>query len=359
MTPDRPNYAPEIRRALSDPTKVLDALGILGEGKNRRRQANGFLIVCPIHADRTPSLSVQSTPEGLMWKCWGCGAAGDVISLVAAVRGTSLRGPGFRDTLVECARLAGLWEIVDALEGRQPSAGTAPRTRPLASDVPLDPPNVPEAVQAPPRDYPPATEVTSLWETCRPVSDDPEVAEYLAGRAIDPDQVEGRALARVLPFAGGLPTWARCRGGTWREAAYRLILPMFDALGVMRTVRAWRVGGDAELPKRIPPSGHKAAAVVMGDQWATMMLRGGREPDRVVVAEGEPDFLTWATRVTDARTATIGIVSGSWTPELSERFPIGCRVDVRTDHDASGDRYAYEVYRGLLRRCFVYRSKEI
>jgi hypothetical protein len=358
MTAHRVNRAPEIRQALSDPTRVLEALGILGDGKQRRRQAGGWLICCPIHADRTPSLSVQAKPEGLLWRCWGCGAAGDVISLVAAVRGTSLRGRGFRDTLVECARLAGLWEIVDELEGRSPSAGTGPRTRFQEHPGPLPHLASPEPQEAP-RDYPPASEVSTLWDGCRPVSDDTQVSEYLAQRAIDPDQVEGRDLARVLPFAGGLPAWARCRGGTWREACYRLILPMFDVTGVVRTVRAWRVGGDSDLPKRLPPSGHKASGVVMADSWAAMMLQGTRAPTRVVVAEGEPDFLTWATRVQDARTAVVGIVSGSWTTELSGRFPVGCRVDVRTDHDAAGERYAAEVLSGLRRRCFVYRSSEV
>lgn len=359
MTTDRPNHVPAIRRALSDPTRVLEALGLLGTAKTRRRQANGWLIVCPVHADRTPSCSVQICDGVLLWKCWGCQATGDAISLVAAVRGTGLRGPGFRETLIECARLGGLYEIVEELEGRQPSAGTDPRPRPQAASVPLDPPSVPEAVQAPQRDYPPAGEVDALWESCRPVSDDSVVAEYLTGRAIDPDAVESRDLARVLPFAGWLPSWARCRGGTWREAWYRLILPMFDASGVMRTVRAWRVGGDPDLPKRLPPSGHRASAVVLADEWARLMLRGVREPKRVVVTEGEPDHVTWSTRVNDPHTAVIGIVSGSWTREIAERFPVGIRVDVRTDNDDAGNRYAAEVFEGLRRRCFVYRATEV
>lgn len=349
MNSDRPNYAPEIRRALSlDPKKLLEELGIFGDGRGHTRQANGWMVRCPVHAERTPSCSVQVKQGELVWKCWGCDAAGDAIALVAASRGLSL-GRGFRDTLIECARIAGLWGIVSELEGRSELRRDLPPRPPVAA-----PPARPEA----PRDYPDAGEVASLWEASRPVSDDPDVAAYLAGRAIDPDLVEAKDLARVLPFAGALPPWARCRAGNWREASYRLIVPMFDPAGTMRTVRGWRVGGDQELPKRLPPSGHKAAGVIMADQWAIAMLRGARQPERVVVTEGEPDFLTWATRVNEPRTAVIGIVSGSWTRELGDRFPVGCRVDIRTDHDAAGTKYANEFVSGLARRCFTFRSRE-
>lgn len=155
-----------------------------------------------------------------------------------------------------------------------------------------------------------------------------------------------------------MPPWARCRGGTWREASYRLIVPMWDAEGGLRSVRAWRVGGDPELPKRLPPSGCKASELVMADEWGLAMLRGQRAPERAVIAEGEPDTLTWMTRLNEPGTATIGIISGSWHAELADRFPIGTQVIVRTDQDVAGDRYYDQIRNGLKRRCFVSRSKE-
>lgn len=350
MNVDRPNRVPEIRAALHDATELLSALGILGDGNARQRQANGWIIRCPIHNDRTPSLSVQETKDGILWKCWGCDAGGDAISLVAAVRGTSLRGPGFRDTLLECARMAGLWRIVDELEGRTPLDPETPAPRPVAATPAR--PDVPE------RSYPPKGELDALWGECGAVADDEAAAAYLGGRAIDPDAVDARGLARTLPARGALPPWARCARGDWREAGYRVVVPMYVPGGEMRSVRAWRVT-DGDGPKRLPPSGCKASGLVMADEWAIAMLRETRAPSRVVVVEGESDFLTWGTRTSDPRTAVLGIVSGSWTAALAERFPVGARVVVRTDHDSAGNRYAADVIGGLKRRCFVFRSKEV
>lgn len=340
----------EIKRALSDPTRVLDALGILGEGRARQRQASGWIIRCPVHGDRTPSCSVQAKDGALVWKCHGCDASGDVLSLVAVVRGLSLRR-GFREVLVEAARLASLWHLVDELEGRGARETAPPRP---AATLPERP-----APAERPRTYPDGAE--AFWGQCVPVGEDAGVAEHLRGRAIDPDAVEGRDLARALPAAGDLPAWASYRGSadrarSWREAGYRLVVPMRDAAGAMRAVRGWRVT-EGEGPKRLPPSGCKASGLVMADGFGIAMLRGERAPARVVITEGEPDFLTWATRVRDARTAVIGIVSGSWGEPFAARVPLGARVDIRVDHDEAGDRYFAEIAKGLKRRTpAIYRS---
>jgi hypothetical protein len=346
---DRPNYAPEIRRTLTDPRGVCEQLGIITDnGSFTRQSGRGVIVRCPSpdHVENTPSCSIRVGPDGtIAVKCFGCEWGTDVLGLIAAVRGLSLTGAGFRDVLVEGARLAGLWGMVDELEGRSP---TADRPRPA--------PTLPQEAPEPPRTYPAGVE--SFWAGLDPVTADDEVAEYLSGRAIDPERVEARDLARTLPSAGSLPSWALCRGGTWREANYRLIVPVFDTNGELRGVRGWRVGGDPSLPKRIPPFGCRASGLLMADSWGLAMLRGTRAPERVVITEGEPDTLVWGTRLNDPSTATIGIVSGSWSSELAMRFPIGCRVDIRTHADAAGDRYAAEIESGLRRRCFVFRSKE-
>lgn len=343
MSQERRSHAPEIKRALWNPQRVLEALGVFGEGKNRRRQGkDGWVICCPMHADRTPSLSVQVVDGELAWRCHGsCGVGGDVLSLIAGVRG--LRIPSdFPQVLLEAARIGGLWHIVDELEGRE-------RVEPR----PIAPPEPPRQGPEAPRMYPDGIE--AFWGRLEPVSADSEVVAYLAGRKIDPDRVEVGDWARVLPDAGALPTWARCRGGSWREASYRLVVPVFDAEGIMRSVRGWRVGGDHELPKRIPPVGHKANGLVLADTFGLAMLRGTRDPERVVITEGEPDTLLWSTRSNDPKTAILGVLSGSWSDAFAARIPIGCDVCVRTHLDRAGDKYAAEIERSLRRRAFVWR----
>ena len=45
----------------------------------------GIMVCCPFHADRTPSMKLN---EGYFY-CFGCGASGDVIDLVARLFGLS------------------------------------------------------------------------------------------------------------------------------------------------------------------------------------------------------------------------------------------------------------------------------
>jgi len=88
----------------------------------------------------------------------------------------------------------------------------------------------------------------------------------------------------------------------------------------------------------------------MADPLARLLLAGEvpfwwsrRE---VVISEGLPDFLSWATNYSDADTdapAVFGVTSGSWTPELAARIPDGCRVLIATHLDKAGDRYAEKI----------------
>lgn len=349
MNPDRPNRVPEIKAALSDPTKVLEALGIMGEGRARQRQAAGWLVRCPVHADRSPSCSVQNRGGELLWNCHACGAGGDVLALVGAVRGINLAGRGFVDAMIEAARIGGLWHIVDELEGRSTEADRRPAT----------PPARPKPSPEPERAWPEKSEVDALWNACGPVSESEAATTYLDGRGIDAARVDALELGRVLPARGALPRWASYRGAaalssTWRELGYLLIVPMFDPEGSMRSVRAWRVAaGDG--PKRLPPSGHKASGLVMADTFARAMLRGERTPERVVVVEGEPDHYARCIVTRDPRTAVLGIVSGSWSTAFAAKLPAGARVDIRTDADDAGDRYAAEIVASVKRRCIPYR----
>jgi hypothetical protein len=80
---------------------------------------------------------------------------------------------------------------------------------------------------------------------------------------------------------------------------------------------------------------------------------------RVAIAEGVPDFLSWATRLGEAAEdffATFGIVAGSWSAALAARIPDGAQVYAWTDHDAAGDRYAAFIAATFGDRCRLSRS---
>ncbi|MBI2391497.1 MAG: hypothetical protein HYV09_18045 [Deltaproteobacteria bacterium] len=95
----------ELRHRLDDPARVVHLLGV---DKGARRQPRGLLVRCPAHEDRTPSCSVRVGADGtIACRCHGCGWTGDVLGLIAAVRGLDPRHD-FARVLEEAADLAGV-----------------------------------------------------------------------------------------------------------------------------------------------------------------------------------------------------------------------------------------------------------
>lgn len=59
---------------------VIEAAGV-----TLHRRGRHLVGLCPLHADRTPSFVVD--PERQRFKCFGCGAGGDVIDLIQQLYG--------------------------------------------------------------------------------------------------------------------------------------------------------------------------------------------------------------------------------------------------------------------------------
>lgn len=340
----RPDYAQWLRASLTDPKRVLEALA-LGDGA--RRQSSGYLILCPAHAERTASCSVRLGPDGtIAVKCFGgCELAGDVFTLIAAVRGLNLRSQ-FKDVLLEAAEIAGESEIADEIRGG-----------------PVDPNRVRQAPPAPKRlpevQYVPTDDLTDLWRATGPVTRDAAAFNALASRGLEVAAIERFDLARVIAApmqnidrvhrrgsVGWLPWWASYKGDapearSWAETGHRILIRTFDAAGEFKSVRAWRIEGDGDLPKRLPPSAHRGTALVMANAVAVELLQKKRSTAKVVIAEGEPDWLTDSLLWSGC--AVFGLLSGSWTREFAERIPAGSKVVIRTHRDAAGDQYAKQI----------------
>lgn len=324
-----------IKSALSDPEKVLGPLGLLDGAK---RQAYGYLILCPWHSERTPSCSVKLASDGtIAAHCFGCGAGGDVLSLVAATRGLDTRRD-FPRVVELAADLAG-----GSLDGYRP---------PVRRAMPA------------PRLPPPVESVGALWAASKPVTDDPDLAVQLLTREIDPAIVEDRDLARCLPSSGTLPKWARSGSQTWRDSDHRLLFQLWNAEGSLSSVHARLVEKtDGYREKGLFPSGHSAKGFFLADSFARLLITKGvpswwrqSEPPSVIITEGAPDFLTVATHYGCAEDApaVLGILSGSWSDELAARIPTECRVVVRVHRDEAGQKYRDQICRSLSGRCRVF-----
>jgi hypothetical protein len=339
-----PDHAGDIRRRLTDPRKLCDRLGLT---KGSQPQSHGLLICCPWHEDSTPSCSVRVAGDGtIAVNCFACDASGDALSLIAKVHGLSAVG-NFQKVLEVAAELADT-TLVEAASRPAPPPQSAP----------------------PARDYPPADEVAAFWSAARPVIDDAEVGAWLRVRDLDPAAVEAFDLARALPSDAALPRWARTRQfGSWIESGHRCLVPLFDETGAMRSVRARRIlSRDDGGPKALPPAGHRLSGLIMACPLARQLLALGRHPDFwparadlvIVVAEGEPDYLKWATGWPEENLTApgvFGVVAGSWSPAIAARIPDNADVCIWTHNDQAGDKYADQVIRTLEGRVTLRRGQ--
>jgi hypothetical protein len=316
------SQAEEVKRALTSPAQLLSALGL----ESKRTSPTRYQIRCPWHADRSPSCHVFTGNDGtIRAHCFPCGKSANGITLARAVLGL-----GFRDALVWCAKLANQYALADEIAGG--------REAPALPERPVLPPPRPYV----PREYPDLAEVRALLASCIRATKGP-AHDYLAGRNIVPSQ---RLL--ILRADADLPAWASRRDPetrrsvSWVESGHRLILPMYDMGGQLRSVRAWRIpslGPDhSDSPKRLPPSGKRASGLSLMTPAFAMKLRNHGwplNPDGttapVLVVEGEPDFLAACSVAT---LPVLGHLSGSDAP------PAHVPLIVATHPDPAGNLYS-------------------
>ena len=70
-----------IEREVIEKVKRTDLVALVqAKGIALKKNGKGWFGLCPFHADKTPSLSINPTQN--LWQCFGCGAAGDTIRFV-------------------------------------------------------------------------------------------------------------------------------------------------------------------------------------------------------------------------------------------------------------------------------------
>ena len=321
-----------------DVPSVAASLGLEVRGRGRAVS----VAPCPAcgaekrgSSDRRGPVGIR--PDGAGWMCHSCGETGDGIRLASLAIGAGSGVPTGWPDVRRFFAAAGWCDALTPVQRRSPRP-TMPPQRAVRPD------------RAPAVD---ATEVRRLWERCVPVTTDAGVAEWLERRGLDAAKVEDRDLARALPVKLTAPRLARCRRLPW-TSGWRCVLPTHDHYGELRGVRGRWIGPDEPpqgYPKEAAACGVPAAGRVLADPTALWLLRqdaapppATTAPDTVVIAEGTPDYLTWATRWGDAAEeapGVLGIWQGAWTWELAAKVPRGCTVVIRTHADAQGERFAW------------------
>ncbi len=111
--------ARELAARLSEPRAVARMLGC---DKGVIRQARGIWVCCPVHKEKSPSMSLRIGRDGLLQaKCFGCPTRGNIFSLIAAIEGWDLTlAIDFKRALERAAELAGGANLVATYEPPPP-----------------------------------------------------------------------------------------------------------------------------------------------------------------------------------------------------------------------------------------------
>lgn len=343
---DRPDHAAELRRALDDPHRLCESLGLeIG----RQKQRDGVFICCPWHAEKTPSCSVTVKDGDIRVHCFGCGTSGDALSLVAAARGLDVRR-NFRDVLMEAAQIAGV---------RLELSNTSSTARPVERRIATQPQRRAEESPALPDDRFAAIVAPLIYGGQLDVGEIvADVVRYLDGRglldeakrddwaAIPPRSLSlVRVLRDVFPehelLASGL---VRHRNGAlelgWPE--HRLVIPWRTPDGIIYTLQRRRLS--AGEPKYVFPSSRKAR-----HPYGIEQLRKNDAATPIAFVEGALDVL--ARRILDRRKGIDRVVLGvpgveNWVPEWAT-YAKGRVAYVATDGDSAGERVVEKWARDL------------
>lgn len=196
---------------------------------------------------------------------------------------------------------------------------------------------------------PPTDEILTLWSNAIGVEYDRDAIAYLESRGINPVAVQENDLARILEVQGECPRWARSADGPWTRTGHRLLFPLFDARGVLRSLIARDVTGRAAR-KSLSAAGARKG-LLMADGIGRALLAGRGGAPRVVICEGEIDYaLVASQRGESDESAVLGIFSGSWQAEHAKRIPDGAELVIATDNDEAGEKYAGAIAETLSKR---------
>lgn len=314
-------------------TGLLDAAERLGFAVTASRGASGGSVSpCPAcsaalrhtkRRDRRGAVGVRQDGQG--GRCFQCDASFNVVGFVSWA-------------LCECE-----WSALNSDDRSR----VVSWLRDNGNERPLRAWQAP--APAPEPCYPPEALCRGFWEACQSAAEHQAVARWLRDeRAIDPGLVTEYDLARARPLrpVPGVEWWPE----------NELIVPLFDSTGRMRSALARACRRDA-WAKSLGWKGYQRAGLVMADAHARELLRTAARPEdcapRLVVCEGEPDYLVAATTTPpdgDKLPAVIGIVEGGWTERLSARIPSGVTVVVASHADKAGEKFFEKIWSTLAKR---------
>jgi DNA primase len=309
----------------------VDIVQLVGERVHLRKAGRSYSGLCPFHAEKTPSFSVD--PERRTFHCFGCGERGDAFDWLIKIDGIDKA-----EALKVLAEKAG----VELTGGRPP--GEREREKRLLA----------------------AHETAHFYfrQALRGTPKGKAAAEYVAGRGIDPKSVEQFGVAYAPDLADGLLTYLRKKGyadeeilstglvveterGLLDRFRDRLIVPIRDGRGRIiafggRAMRADQRGKYINSPQTM--LFNKSATLYALDAAKAEARRQGE----AVIVEGYFDAIACHQAVLTNVVASMGTALTEGQYRVLNDLHLE-RAVVAFDGDVAGQRSAETRGRELLR----------
>ena len=299
------------------------------------RDGRGGMRPCPACGAPQRGSSDKRGPLGMThdrggWKCYRCDAKGDAVTLASYLSGQS--GTVNAAVREACERVGLL------------APGSAP----------VLPPRKPANTDVHPS-YPSQGEVSAMVRQLFAIDYAPDLAaaSWVASRGLDVRRVAKLGAVVALMKDAEVPHWARCRGRPWSQSGHRLVAPLCDSKGALRSLHARQIdAAAADMPKGTNPAGFDVRGLVLACPRARRMLAGQEQVSKVLITEGLPDWLTWTHHfdVHSDPVATFGVVAGAWTKDFAAKLAPGTEVLLAGHNDAAGQAYVRKIIETLRDR---------
>lgn len=182
--------------------------------------------------------------------------------------------------------------------------------------------------------YPEASEVAALLRETFPLNAVPDdaVRRWMLANGYDLDLHARWGSVVALPESASVPSWARLRGQAWPDLALRLLAPLCDAQGALRSFVAQSVAPGRTGATN--PAGHAHDGLIVACPTARRAMMTKQQTRRVVIVGS---FRTWlrcieGIRRRDETTSVWGLLPQAWIGGLSAAL---AGADVTLIADAS------------------------
>ena len=316
----------------------VDIVQLVGERVQLRKAGRAYSGLCPFHAEKTPSFSVD--PDRRTFHCWGCGEKGDVFDWLIKIDGVDKA-----EALKVLADRAGV-----ELTGGRPPAEREREKRLLAAHD---------------------TAHFYFRQALRGTPKGKAATEYLAARGIEPAMVDQFGVAYAPDLPDGLLAYLRKKGyadeeigssglvvqtdrGLFDRFRDRLIVPIRDARGRIiafggRAMRADQRGKYINSPQTT--LFNKSATLYALDAAKAE----ARRQNEVVIVEGYFDAIASHQAGLTNVVASMGTALTVDQYKALDNLHLE-RAVVAFDGDAAGQRSAETRGRELLKVVQLFRA---